>query len=124
MFKNCQTIQDLETISGRKIEDLLRSTNQYYDNSVNTNDTEELLKAYCYWDIVVYMENAIVEAMAAAGYDYDDIDSYDECLVFRGNYAKMEFSSWNDALEWLEGVAFDDPEVSDNVEKILHPERF
>lgn len=66
----------------------------------------------------------IIAAMAAAGYDYDDIDSYDECLVFRGNYTKMEFSSWNDALEWLEGVVFDDPEISDNVERILHPENF
>ena len=32
--------------------------------------------------------------------------------------------SWKEAKEWLEGVVFDDPAVSDRVEKILHPEHF
>ena len=70
-------------------------------------------------------KETIIAAMAAAGYSFDDIDSYDDWLVFNGDYCtKMEFSSWNDVQDWLENVVFDDPEISDKVEKILHPERF
>ena len=36
----------------------------------------------------------------------------------------MYMDSWKEAKEWLEGVVFDDPAVSDRVEKILHPEHF
>ena len=36
----------------------------------------------------------------------------------------MQMSDWKEAKEWLEGVVFDDPDVSDRVEKILHPEHF
>ena len=36
----------------------------------------------------------------------------------------MQMGGWDEAKEWLEGVVFDDPAVSDRVEKILHPERF
>ena len=31
---------------------------------------------------------------------------------------------WKEAKEWLDGVVFDDPAVSDRVEKILHPDHF
>ena len=31
---------------------------------------------------------------------------------------------WHECEEWLNGVVFDDPQVSDRVEIILHPERF
>ena len=36
----------------------------------------------------------------------------------------MYMDSWKEAKEWLEGIVFDDPAVSDRVEKILHPEHF
>ena len=36
----------------------------------------------------------------------------------------MYMDSWKEAKEWLEGVVFDDPAVSDRVEKILQPEHF
>ena len=36
----------------------------------------------------------------------------------------MYMDSWKEAKEWLEGVVFDDPAVSDRGEKILHPEHF
>ena len=45
--------------------------------------------------------------------------------VFLGEYGTvMYMDSWKEAKEWLEGVVFDDPAVSDRVEKILHPEHF
>ena len=31
---------------------------------------------------------------------------------------------WHECEEWLNGVVFDDPQVMDRVEIILHPERF
>ena len=36
----------------------------------------------------------------------------------------MQMASRKEAKEWLEGVVFDDPDVSDRVEKILHPDHF
>lgn len=70
-------------------------------------------------------KETIIAAMAAAGYFFDDINSYDGWLVFNGEYCDtLYFVSYAAALEWLEGVVFDDPEISDKVEKILHPERF
>ena len=67
----------------------------------------------------------IVEAMDAAGYYFDKMESRDDQLRFLGDYGTvMYMDGWKDAKEWLEGVVFDDPDVSDRVEKILHPERF
>ena len=36
----------------------------------------------------------------------------------------MTIGGWHECEEWLNGVVFDDPQVSDRVEIILHPERF
>ena len=67
----------------------------------------------------------IIEAMDAAGYYFDKMESTDDQLRFLGDYGTvMYMDSWKDAKEWLDGVVFDDPDISDRVEKILHPERF
>ncbi len=67
----------------------------------------------------------IKAAFQAAGYVYDDIDSYDGYLVFRPEGgAAYTFQSWEEAAEWIDGVVFDDPERSNAVEWIMHPERF
>ena len=55
-------------------------------------------------------KDQLVAAMEAAGYG----DS--------GNILTM--GGWHECEEWLNGVVFDDPQVSDRVEIILHPERF
>ena len=71
------------------------------------------------------MRSKIIAAMAAAGYYYDELESSDDQLRFLGEYGTvMYMDSWKEAKEWLEGVVFDDPAVSDRVEKILHPEHF
>ena len=63
--------------------------------------------------------------MDAAGYSFDELESTDDNLRFLGEGGTlMQMSGWKDAKEWLEGVVFDDPDVSDRVEKILHPEHF
>lgn len=67
----------------------------------------------------------VTRAMEAAGYSLDPIDSSAERGVFNGEYgARMEFETVYAAEEWLEGVVFDDQEISDAVEKVMHPERF
>ena len=66
----------------------------------------------------------ILRAMDAASMYYDDINSSEGHLVFHTEGAPVSFGSWKEVHEWLEGVTFDDPNVSDRVEEILHPERF
>lgn len=69
----------------------------------------------------MYDREKLIAAMQAAGYWFDDIDSYDYWLVFRGDYSEsIDFSSWKDVEAWLRGVVFYDPAVSDAVEKILN----
>jgi len=61
----------------------------------------------------------IVNAMAAAGYYYDDIESYTGYLRFTGAGFTINFNSWRGVLEWLQGVVFDDPELIKTVDDIL-----
>ena len=71
------------------------------------------------------MKSKIIAAMDAAGYSFDELESTDDNLRFLGEGGTlMQMSGWKDAKEWLEGVVFDDPDISDRVEKILHPEHF
>lgn len=66
----------------------------------------------------------VIEAIEAAGYHYDELESSEDQLRFMGEGGTiMEMESWREAEDWLEGMVFDDPAVSDRVEGILHPER-
>lgn len=67
----------------------------------------------------------IISAMKAAGYELDEVNYYENMVVFVGDYCiMMKFDSYDAVEEWLEGVVFDDPEITENVERIMHPERF
>ena len=67
---------------------------------------------------LVYDKNRLLKAMDAAGYTYDDINSgYDLCFNYEGG--SMRFENWKEVSDWLNGVVFDDPEISDRVEFIL-----
>ena len=67
----------------------------------------------------------LVAAMEAAGYVLDTLESTEDNLRFYGAYGNvMTMGGWHECEEWLNGVVFDDPQVSDRVEIILHPERF
>lgn len=62
----------------------------------------------------------LIEAMEAAGYWFDSFESYGDYLLFRGDYGtRMTFESREEVEEWLRGVVFDDPDVSDAVERIM-----
>ena len=70
-------------------------------------------------------KDQLVSAMEAAGYVLDTLESTEDNLRFFGAYGNvMTMGGWHECEEWLNGVVFDDPQVSDRVEIILHPERF
>ena len=70
-------------------------------------------------------KDQLAAAMEAAGYVLDTLESTEDNLRFYGAYGNvMTMGGWHECEEWLTGVVFDDPQVSDRVEIILHPERF
>lgn len=70
-------------------------------------------------------KDQLVAAMEAAGYVLDTAESTEDNLRFFGVYGNLlTMGGWHECEEWLNGVVFDDPQVSDRVEIILHPERF
>ena len=70
-------------------------------------------------------KDQLVAAMEAAGYVLDTAESTEDNLRFFGAYGNvLTIGGWHECEEWLNGVVFDDPQVSDRVEIILHPERF
>lgn len=66
----------------------------------------------------------LARAMCAAGYGYLGLDRTGELCFTDDNLQNIHFANWPDVRAWLEGVVFDDPDVSDAVERILHPEHF
>ncbi len=70
-------------------------------------------------------KDQLVAAMEAAGYTLDTLESTGDNLRFYGAFGNiLTMGGWHECEEWLNGVVFDDPQVSDCVEIILHPERF
>ena len=70
-------------------------------------------------------KDQLVAAMEAAGYVLDTLESTEDNLRFYGAYGNLlTMGGWHECEEWLNGVVFDDPQVSDRVEITLHPERF
>ena len=70
-------------------------------------------------------KDQLVAAMEAAGYTLDTLESTGDNLRFYGDSGNiLTMGGWHECEEWLNGVVFDDPQVSDRVEIILHPERF
>lgn len=67
----------------------------------------------------------LIAAMEAAGYSYDGVESTNTQLRFFGESGQiLTMGGWHECEEWLNGVVFDDPQVMDHVELVLHPERF
>ena len=69
----------------------------------------------------------IQQAMEAAGYTYDEINSAEEPdgeQYFNYEGGNIQFANETEALEWISGVIFDDPERQEAVDRVLHPEAF
>lgn len=70
-------------------------------------------------------KDPLIAAMEAAGYTYDGLESTNDNLRFFGEGDQViTMGGWHECEEWLNGVVFDDPQVMNRVEIILHPERF
>lgn len=70
-------------------------------------------------------KDPLIAAMEAAGYTYDGLESTNDHLRFFGEGGQIiTMGGWHECEEWLNGVVFDDPQVANHVEIILHPERF
>lgn len=70
-------------------------------------------------------KDSLIAAMEAAGYTYDGLESTKDSLRFFGEHGQLlTLGGWHECEEWLNGVVFDDPQVMNRVELILHPERF
>ena len=58
-------------------------------------------------------KDQLVAAMEAAGYVLDTLESTEDNLRFYGAYGNvMTMGGWHECEEWLNGVVFDDPQVS------------
>lgn len=70
-------------------------------------------------------KDQLIAAMESAGYTIDVLESTDDNLRFFGEYGQtMTMGGWHKCEEWLNGVVFDDPQVAERVEIILHPEQY
>lgn len=71
-------------------------------------------------------KDKLIAAMEAAGYWYDTFASDDDRLVFRSDngFFTMTMDDWDEVEDWLEGVVFDDPEVAEAVDLIMHPDHY
>ena len=70
-------------------------------------------------------KDVLIRAMEAAGYTLDGLESTDDHLHFFGEGGQtMTMGGWQECEAWLNGVVFDDPNISAQVEQILQPSRF
>ena len=71
------------------------------------------------------LESRIIDAMKAAGYHFDEINSHEGYILFHGDYSShIYFETVDELVSWIDGVVFDDSRISDEVERIMFPERF
>jgi hypothetical protein len=76
-------------------------------------------------DVSEERREQIVNAMSAAGLHYDEIDSYNGYIVFREDGGNpYTFTEWQEVVDWINGVVFDDPARNEAAERILYPERY
>lgn len=70
-------------------------------------------------------QDRYIEAMSEVGMYYDSYASDPEALRFTSETGIVSyFESWENVVNWLEGVVIDDPEVEQTVDEILHPEKY
>ena len=90
-------------------------------NIYSFTNYDELIEAE--GPLVEDIYNRVIQAMEAAGYALDIYESTSASPVY--NYEMqtipLRFESLKENMEWLNGVVFDDPEISDAVERIMHP---
>lgn len=67
----------------------------------------------------------VSRAMEAAGYTANENFSVAKpSYNYEGQTVPLQFENFRENMEWLDGVVFDDPAISNAVERIMHPSRF
>jgi|GEM_PF-217975 len=95
------------------------------EHGENSEEAAKLLAEVTALGTLPYSKETITNAMSAAGFELDKINSTDNDLHWRnGNGQEMHTASWKDAAEWIDFIVLDDHIQSDAVEKITHPEHF
>ena len=92
--------------------------NRVYDGSMDTIPGKYRLPVLA----SEAFQERVKQAMHAAGYEFDRIESDYGCLRFDGETTRMSFDSWKEAARWLEEALIDDPALCGRVSRILHPE--
>lgn len=70
-------------------------------------------------------EARLINAMEVAGMHYDEIDSSFDSLRFTSERGMVTyFDNWNEVENWIEGTVFEDSDVEQEVDEILHPEKY
>ena len=70
-------------------------------------------------------KDVLIRAMEAAGYTFDSLESTDDHLRFFGEGGQtMTMGGWQECEAWLNGVVFDDPNITAQVEQLLQSSRF
>ena len=65
----------------------------------------------------------VISAMEVASYTFNKIETDYGCLRFDGESGQVIFGGWKEAETWLNNAFVDDPELSDKVTSILHPDK-
>jgi len=65
--------------------------------------------------------STLISAMEAAGWHLDEVSTEDYQLFrHEDGISIIQFYGWCDVEDWLRGVVFDDPEVSEKVDRIFN----
>lgn len=70
-------------------------------------------------------KDVLIRAMETSGYTFDGLESTDDHLRFFGEGGQiMTMGGWQECEAWLNGVVFDDPNITVQVEQILQLSHF
>lgn len=94
------------------------------DGNIKTfDDYDALIGAERY--LVEEIYDRVIDAMEMAGYHLDNYASTSARPVYNyeAQVLPLEFDSLKANIEWLDGVVFDDPEISRKVDFVMHKEQ-
>lgn len=69
------------------------------------------------------LKERVIEAMKTAGYEFNAIVTDFGCLRFQKDANQVTFGSWKEAETWLDNALVDDPDLSEKVSEVLHPDK-
>lgn len=112
----CQYIDDYHTRIGNNVFHICEFAEKMEASGAIYHPLESISKEE---------QDKLIEAMEVAGMHFDEIDSNPDSLRFTSEMGIVTyFESWDEVANWIEGTVFDDPDVEQEVDEILHPEKY